>query len=70
MMSDIRSKENIVYLGKKDEYNVYEFEYKPEFRNRWGHGKHIGVIAQEVEQIKPDAVTEIDGYKAVDYGRL
>jgi len=70
LMSDIRSKENIVYLGKKDGYNVYEFEYKPEFRNRWGHGKHVGVIAQEVEQIKPDAVTEIDGYKAVDYGRL
>lgn len=29
----------------------------------------IGLMAQEVEKVKPDAVVEIDGVKHVHYGR-
>jgi hypothetical protein len=72
--SDIRMKENIEKVGKMaNGLNVYTYEYKPEFRNDpfAGHGKHIGVMAQEVEKLIPEAViTRSDGYKMVNYGVL
>ena len=72
--SDIRMKENIEKVGKMaNGLNVYTYEYKPEFRDDpfAGHGKHIGVMAQEVEEIMPKAViTRPDGYKMVNYGAL
>jgi hypothetical protein len=30
----------------------------------------MGVMAQEVEKAKPDAVRTVSGFKAVDYGKL
>jgi hypothetical protein len=72
--SDIRAKENIESVGVlANGLNVYKYEYKDEFKNHplAGHGKHYGVMAQEVEQIFPYAVKTLDdGYKAVDYGLL
>jgi hypothetical protein len=72
LMSDIRTKENIKSLGY--EYKglpVYEYEYKPEWKAEAGHGKFIGVMAHEVEEIMPEAViTRPDGYKMVNYGAL
>jgi len=72
--SDIRMKENIEKVGKMaNGLNVYTYEYKPEFRNDpfAGHGKHIGVMAHEVEEVMPEAViTRPDGYKMVNYGAL
>jgi hypothetical protein len=69
--SDINLKENIVLLWKADNgLGIYEFEYKPEFKDHdlCGHGKFIGYMAQEVEQIIPEAVFIMDnGYKAVNY---
>jgi hypothetical protein len=71
MMSDIRTKENIKHLGYlPNGLPFYEFEYKPEFKSFGGEGKHVGVMAQEVEQVLPHAVIEINGYKVVNYGAL
>jgi hypothetical protein len=72
IMSDIRTKENIKAIGwLPNGLPVYEYEYKPEWKNEAGHGKFIGVMAQEVEQVMPKAViTRLDGYKMVDYGVL
>jgi hypothetical protein len=74
IISDIRTKENIEQVGKlANGLNVYTYEYKPEFRDDpfAGHGKHFGVMAQEVEEIMPEAViTRPDGYKMVDYAKL
>jgi hypothetical protein len=66
--SDINVKENIKKIGEKNGYNWYEFNYK----NGLGlpGGRQEGVIAQEVEKINPDAVTEINGIKHVLYDRL
>lgn len=64
MMSDRKSKKNIKKISEKNGINIYEFEYKPEYKQP--EGKHIGVIAQEVEHI-PNAVIEKDGIKYVDY---
>jgi hypothetical protein len=69
--SDIRLKENIKQIGQlPNGLNIYKFEYKPEFKNHkaCGHGEYVGVMAQEVEKIIPEAVFELDnGYKAVKY---
>ena len=71
MMSDIRTKESIKHLGYlPNGLPFYEFEYKPEFKSFGGEGKHVGVMAQEVEQVLPHAVIEINGYKVVNYGAL
>jgi hypothetical protein len=72
--SDIRTKENIVKIGiAENGLPVYIYEYKPEFKNDplAGHGKFIGHMAHEVEEVYPQAVKTLnDGYKAVDYGML
>lgn len=72
--SDIRMKENITQVyWLPNGLPVYTYEYKPEFKDDpyAGHGVHIGVMAQEVEQVMPEAViTRADGYKMVDYGVL
>jgi len=71
-ISDIRVKQDIVLVGKLNNgFPLYLFQYKPEFRDEGGHGFHIGVMAQDVEQIIPDAVSvHADGYKMVDYGKV
>jgi hypothetical protein len=72
--SDIRMKENIEYFGKlPNGLPLYEYEYKSEFKDHplAGHGKFVGVMAQEVQTVMPEAVTTLDnGYLAVDYGKL
>jgi len=74
MASDIRMKENIKQIHwMPNGLPVYEYEYKPEFKDHplAGHGKFVGVMAQEVEAVYPQAVTTLDnGYKAVNYGLL
>jgi hypothetical protein len=71
-MSDIRTKEHIKQVGfLPNGLSVYEYEYKPEWKDEAGHGKFIGVMAQEVEMVQPEAViTRPDGYKMVNYGVL
>ena len=66
MGSDIRIKENITPDGTWNGFNVYTYNFKnndPSHRSR-------GVMAQEVELTRPDAVVEIDGVKHVNYGVL
>ena len=72
IMSDIRTKENIKQVGfLPNGLPVYEYEYKPKWKDEAGHGKFIGVMAQEVELVQPEAViTRPDGYKMVNYGVL
>lgn len=71
MASDERLKENLEYMGDLDSgIKVYAFEYKDEFKDHplCGHGRFIGVLAQDVEAIIPEAVFTMDnGYKAVNY---
>ena len=64
MFSDERLKENITQIGSFNGLGVYEFNYL------WSPAKMVGFIAQEVEKVLPEAVKEILGYKAVDYGKV
>jgi hypothetical protein len=70
--SDIRMKENIKQIHwLPNGLPVYEYEYKAEFKDIAGHGKFVGVMAQEAELVQPEAViTNADGYKMVNYGVL
>ena len=74
MMSDVRLKENIKPVGvMANGLTLYSFEYKDEVKSHplAGDGVHVGVMAQEVEQVFPYAVKTLDdGYKVVDYGLL
>lgn len=70
LMSDPRTKENKKIIATRaDGLNIYEFEYKQEFKEH-GEGKQIGVMADEVEILYPDAVIIKNGYKMVNYGML
>ena len=73
-MCDPRTKENVKAIGVMNNgLTLYSFEYKDEFKDREyaGHGVHVGVMADEVEQVFPYAVKTLDdGYKVVDYGLI
>jgi Chaperone of endosialidase len=72
MPSDRASKENIVRIGMHPlGIGLYLFDYKPEFRDRYGHTRQFGVMADEVEKVLPGAVSvHPRGYKMVDYAML
>ncbi len=65
LASDLRLKRDVRKIGqRRDGIGVYRFRYR-------GHpGWHVGAIAQEVQRIRPDAVQQMHGFLAVDYGRL
>ena len=63
MFSDRRLKSNIVKVGDDPRgFGIYEFDI-------FGERKR-GVMADEIEKIIPQAVSEVGGYKMVDYGQL
>lgn len=67
-LSDERTKKNVKKIGSLKGHPLYEYGYKGGFDD----GKrHIGVMAQEVEKKRPDAVRKgRDGLRRVDYGAL
>jgi len=76
--SDSRLKENVVpiasALDKLDSITGVEFDWNAsEAGLNYSHlgGHDVGVIAQDLQEILPEAVKERDdGYLAVDYGRV
>jgi hypothetical protein len=65
-MSDRRLKTDIVRLGTRpDGLGVYLYRYL------WSPARFIGVMAQEVLKVKPEAVVTLpSGFMAVNYGAL
>jgi len=73
--SDERLKENITPieggLNKIEQIQGYKFDWIPNSDVHSHEGHDIGVIAQEIEKIAPEAVTTRQtGYKAVKYEKL
>lgn len=66
LMSDRRLKADIKLVGKLDNgLNVYQYRYKA------GGPTQLGLMADEVEKVSPDAVaTHESGYKMVDYSKV
>ena len=65
LFSDRRLKEDIKRVGETDDgLGIFTYRYK-------GHPTtHMGVMAQDVQKVKPDAVKKVGGYLAVDYGAI
>jgi hypothetical protein len=64
LMSDARTKENIAYVGEENGHSIYQFNYIGD------DARYIGVMAQDVEVTRPDAVMEINGIKHVNYAAI
>lgn len=64
--SDIRLKRDIIQVARLDNgIGLYRYRYK------WSDQVYVGVMAQDVASIVPDAVAQgPDGYLRVDYSRL
>lgn len=72
MASDERVKENVKEfdpLDFMDELTGYKYSYKnPE---KHGHGEQVGIMAQDLERVAPQAVEEDgEGVKRVDFSKL
>lgn len=65
LMSDRRAKENIEPVGMENGFPIYAFNYisAPDKR-------YVGVMAQDVQDIMPEAVVEEDGYLRVKYDMI
>jgi len=66
VLSDSRLKKDISPLGKlPNGLTLYRFRYL------WSETLYVGVMAQEVQKIMPDAVAiDASGYMKVNYGRI
>jgi hypothetical protein len=65
--SDIRLKRDVTMVGRRDDgLGLYRYRYL------WSDTVYVGVMAQEVALIRPDAIVRnaLDDYLRVDYGRL
>jgi len=65
-------KQNIVRVGDHPlGIGVYEFDYRDEYKAKWGEGRQRGVMATELVRVLPAAVTtDADGHTVVDYAML
>jgi hypothetical protein len=65
-LSDRRLKRDVTLVARRaDGINLYRYRYL------LGEQRFVGVMAQEVKAIRPDAVvSNPDGFLAVDYARL
>lgn len=70
--SDVRTKEALTEVGVLPSgIKLYEFEYRPEFKDECGRGRYRGVMAQDVQEVMPEAVdTMPNGYLGVNYNML
>jgi len=65
ILSDARLKEKVRKVGRMSNgLNVYRFKYI------WGGPERLGVMAQEVAKVMPDAVKRIGRWLAVDYSKV
>ena len=72
LFSDARLKENIQKVGvSRNGFNVYTWDWNEDGKRLAGNTPSIGVIAQEVEQSIPNAVSiGTEGYLIVDYSQI
>ncbi len=77
VVSDRRFKKNFLSIDRPierlEKLSGLYFEYKPacETGTEFPTGRQVGFIAQEVEEVMPEAVTtNASGYKSVDYSKV
>ena len=76
VFSDVRLKRNIESMDSVIEkvvrLNPIKYEWKETAPgSKYSPGKHIGLVAQEVEEVFPELTGEVSrGYKSIKYGKL
>jgi len=71
IFSDERLKDDITLIGKNGEYNIYKWQWNNIAKKLGITSKPVGVLAQEILLIKPEAVSvNRNGYYMVNYGAL
>ncbi len=72
VVSDRVVKENVVRIAEHPlGIGLYLFDYRHEYRERYGDGRQFGVMADEVEAVMPAAVSVAPrGHKQVNYAML
>jgi hypothetical protein len=70
--SDVRLKENLNKIGQLPSgLGLYSWDWKDSAPSDAKSNQTIGVLAQEVQQLIPDAIVQReDGYMAVDYSKV
>jgi hypothetical protein len=68
--SDMRLKDNIKLIGERNGHNWYSWAWNEAASTLGLTGSAEGVLADEVEVYRPDAVIVVNGYKSVDYAAL
>jgi hypothetical protein len=70
MFSDPALKTNIKSTGSKNGFNTYSWDWNG-LANKVGlSGSGVGVMADEVKAIKPEAVTIDRGFMKVNYNMI
>lgn len=68
--SDIRLKSNVEFVGDAYGHNWYSWDWNDNAKELGLSGKGEGVMAHEVAEIIPDAITTNGDYLIVDYSKL
>ena len=70
--SDAKLKKNVTPIGKaRNGLNLYVWEWNEAANAIGQHGRGAGVIAQEAQVVRPEAVMRgSDGYLRVDYNKV
>ena len=66
-------KEDIVRVGDHPRLPIglYRWRYREPYRAKWGDAWYVGVMADELQTVLPEAVgTDADGHTVVDYSKL
>ena len=70
LFSDIRLKEDIRPLGAINGVNIYGWTWNDKAKELGLKGECSGVLAHEVFETSPKAISEKDGYIQVDYSKI
>lgn len=71
LASDVRLKQNIERIGTLDSgLGWYKWEWTEQGKAIAGDQSCQGVLAQEAQEMFPDAIVEVDNYLRVDYARI
>ena len=72
LTSDRAYKQDIVRVGTHPlGFGLYLFEYKAGYAALWGRGRRLGVMADEVAAVLPEAVSyDGEGHRVVDYAMV